>query len=1011
MLSFAQRLALASERFADRTALVEGERRWTHAAWYDSALALSAFLQAQGVGPGRQVYTLLERSADQVLACVAILLNGATYIPLDPAYPPARLHAITEQLDNPLCLDADFLDAFRRAPARAPRTLPTPDPETVATMLFTSGTTGVPKGVMVPYRGLNTILSALLQSYPFHEGLRYPTLTSPTFDVSLHQMLLPLITGAELHIVSRALQGSYRALRDYFVTHRIDAISCVPSFLTSFLTHIPPLTEYPIAYLMPAGERFSTALYRLAREKLRCEQILNLYGPTEASIYATCHPCEDSDLDEGATDLPIGRALPGYHLAVLDEAQQPLPSREVGELYIGGSGVALGYYRMAERTAEKFLALPSIGPGTFFRTGDRVRQRPDGTVEYLGRFDHQIKLRGYRIELPEIERHLLESGQIHECAVVLGRDGAGEPALVAYLLLREGATVAELERFLQARLPAFMVPAHLIPLPVFPLLPNGKTDRKALELLPLAPAASAAPLGESSSSLNEYEQAVLDFWRASLGAPSLGPDEELLRWGLDSLRLFSFIAWHEQRQGAVSSLALVQGATTARQLARLAPPPPPRLPVSTPQPLSPTQRAGLRGALRHLHQSLLAEPAQDTFPAGPFVEKLLSRGTREIIPLEIYLDAGGNPRRLLAQARQGLRHLVREQELLRSRLLPEPTTHFAIHSPPRALVWPLLNLEGERDAQRLRVVRDELSAYLTEQGTSNGPLWGGCLLRWSSGDLSLLFGFDHLLADGDVAEIVPRYFALKPPATLKGGDSDSFGAFVACWSAREPRHQAATLHTQPFWQAFESATLSFRARHPEQTAVCFSPPQFLTLHLPPPDVQHPPLGLFLLCTGILVRGLFGVAQVPGRLLDSRRRLAEQTFYHTIGCFHDCLPVVVGPEETPAQLYQHVQQLRRFAEQASLYYAALAPHEPSVASYLYRSPLRLNYLGFVTPAEAQRWKEELAEIAPNIPYTLTGYVQSSRRMEILLLNGLPPSLAPTLLAALGTWGIQGAVEPF
>jgi amino acid adenylation domain-containing protein len=455
-------------------------------------------LVEHGVKVDDFVGVCMERSAEMVVALLGIVKAGAAYVPLDPEYPRDRLefmfadsgielllthHALDgRDLPAPAGLTRLFLDdESLRATGAEDEDAPAQrgGPDTAVYMIYTSGSTGRPKGVPNVHRGLVNRLLWMQDAYQLGPDDRVLQKTPYSFDVSVWEFFWPLITGASIVMARPGGHRDTAYLADAIVAHGVTTMHFVPSMLALFLS-APGLERIDsLRQVMCSGEALPFELTRRFFGRLPRTRLHNLYGPTEASIDVTYWECRpDTDLNV----IPIGRPIANIKTYVLDEQLQPVPVGEVGELHLGGVGLARGYWNRPELTAERFIRDPFDADGRLYKTGDLARYLPDGAIEYLGRIDFQIKLRGFRIELGEIEAALMREPTIREAVVTATDDGLEEKQLVAYVVAQGDVrpTSAAIKESLLRTLPDYMVPARYVWLEAMPLSPNGKVDRKAL---------------------------------------------------------------------------------------------------------------------------------------------------------------------------------------------------------------------------------------------------------------------------------------------------------------------------------------------------------------------------------------------------------------------------------------------------------------------------------------------------------------------------------------------------
>ncbi|XVV07120.1 amino acid adenylation domain-containing protein [Actinosynnema sp. CA-248983] len=484
---------------------------------------IAALLQRHGVGRGSLVALHLPRTSDLVAAVLGVWKAGAAYLPLDPGWPPNRLAlmladsgaevVLTDPALDPLAFDGMFLTPADATPATP---APTPvHPDDLAYVIYTSGSTGTPKGVEVPHRAVVNLLVSFQQVFGLTAEDRLAAVTTLSFDISVLELLLPLTTGASVVVVPPEVAGDGAALREVLADATVLQATPATWRLLVEAGGVPDGVTTRIC----GGE----ALPRdLADDLLTGESLLwNVYGPTETTVWSAA-----GLVDPSPAPVVIGPPIGNTRLYVLDAGLEPVPPGVVGELHIGGLGVARGYRGRPELTASRFVPDPfATTPGArLYATGDLVRHRADGTLEFLGRADHQVKVRGFRIELGEIETALVDTGEVRQ-AVVVPQDAR----LVAYLVADHPLDWARLRSALAGRLPDYMLPATAVVLDAFPLTPNGKIDRAAL------PEPDWAAGGERVAPRNAVEEVLAGIWREVLAVPEVGVHDDFFALGGHSL--------------------------------------------------------------------------------------------------------------------------------------------------------------------------------------------------------------------------------------------------------------------------------------------------------------------------------------------------------------------------------------------------------------------------------------------------------------------------------------------
>jgi amino acid adenylation domain-containing protein len=570
-------LAAQVARTPTAEAVIDGKRTLTYAELDEASDSLAAALQESGVRAQVVVGVALHRSLETVLAAWAILKAGGVYLPLDTANPPQRLNFMLADAGARLVItDASVVSLLPESVQRwridtsmVQPGLPEPcglSPTHAAYIVYTSGSTGSPKGVVVPHSAAVNLAFARTHGHdPIGPGDRVLAAISVGFDVSIGQLLLPHLSGACVVVApdlrSLSAEEFWRLMSEKRVTH----VNSVPSFFDSVLDATLP-TGLPLRKVMLGGEALSGALCRRLRSALPNVVLVNMYGPTETCIDTTAYVVPDS-VDAGVAVVPIGRPLANYRVYVLDAQRRPLPTGFPGELYIGGTGLARGYVGRPELTAERFVSDPFGLPGArLYRTGDLALWSGDGILRFLGRSDRQVKIRGFRVEPDEIEAVLRSHAQIAQAAVISRADDAGSPMLVAYVVVQSGIPgAAVLREYLAEQLPAHMVPAAFVFLPVLPLTSNGKLDRRALP----PPEASASNPRAFDVPVGPTEIVIAKMWQELLGLPLVGRNDNFFEIGGHSLLVLKFLAALKVRFPQNIPVARVFQGPTPAQLAQV----------------------------------------------------------------------------------------------------------------------------------------------------------------------------------------------------------------------------------------------------------------------------------------------------------------------------------------------------------------------------------------------------------------------------------------------------------
>ncbi|MFJ8133201.1 amino acid adenylation domain-containing protein [Streptomyces hydrogenans] len=494
----------------------------TYAELDERANRTAHWLADRGIGPESRVVVLLPRSADLVVSLLAVWKAGGCYVPVDPDHPAARIRSVIEDCEADLVLDQDLLDRtdLTAYPAHAPD-LTTP-PGRAAYTIYTSGSTGRPKGVVVPHGALTNFLAGMRHALHLTQADRLAAVTTIAFDIAALELFLPLTTGARVVLAGRDHVASPQALLDLVDRSGVTVMQATPA-------HWQMLALHDVRRL--AGLRVLTggeALPRPLADQLTAHaaQVINLYGPTETTIWST--------LADVARSAPpsIGTPIANTRVRVLDPALRPVPPGVTGDLWIAGDGLARGYHRRPGLTAGRFTADPYGPPGSrMYRTGDLARWSPDGEIEFLGRADFQVKLRGFRIEPGDVEHALIRHPAVREAVVVVREDQPGDRRLVGYVVAEDGIEAPparELQQSVREWLPDYMVPSAVVALPAVPRTANGKLDRARLPRPEVANAPYRAPG-------SPRETALCALFAELLGLERVGLDDDFFALGGHSL--------------------------------------------------------------------------------------------------------------------------------------------------------------------------------------------------------------------------------------------------------------------------------------------------------------------------------------------------------------------------------------------------------------------------------------------------------------------------------------------
>ncbi len=572
------------------TAVLLGEQSLTYRDLNRRANQLAHHLQQLGVGPEMLVGICVERSPEMIVGLLGILKAGAAYVPLDPAYPKDRLafmladsqveilltqaHLVDrlvelESQDDPnrelICLDSGW-ESIAEEWDDNPTSGVTAD--NLAYVLFTSGSTGKPKGAMIEHCQVMALLHGYEQISPAGERLAGTCVCPFGFDVSVWEFFSTLCFGGTLHVLLPSVFVQAERFADYLCEQQITSAYIPPALLSDVVGHLESMGNgLALDRILVGVEPIKQRILQRFRDLPQQVRVVNGYGPTETTICATFYNFQAAvDLD---ARTPIGTAVPGYEIHLVDQNLRPVSSEQVGEILIGGAGLGRGYWNRPALTGQAFILHPfNAEPGMrLYRTGDLAYYLPDGNIEFVGRDDHQIKIRGFRVELGEVEAALGQHPAVQNVVAIVREDVPGNKRLVAYVIPWEeqALTMSEMRRFLGDRLPDYMVPSALVTIESFPLTPNGKVDRRALpvpeRVRPELDQAFVAPV-------TSIEEQLAEIWTEVLGFDQVGVRDNFFDLGGHSLALIQILARVFERFEVDLPVSCVFDAPTVTELAR-----------------------------------------------------------------------------------------------------------------------------------------------------------------------------------------------------------------------------------------------------------------------------------------------------------------------------------------------------------------------------------------------------------------------------------------------------------
>ncbi|MGH9370512.1 MAG: amino acid adenylation domain-containing protein, partial [Vicinamibacterales bacterium] len=707
-------------RRPDAIAVSYGGRTLTYHELDHLSGRVARYLRNTGVSAGDRVAVLMERSPEWIAALLGIVRCGAAYVPLDGAYPQVRQERITADAGAGIALtDRDFANL----PDEADPTV-AGSGDSIAYVMYTSGSTGEPKGIAVPHRGVVRLVRSTNYVSIGPED-RVAQASHPAFDAATFEIWGPLLNGATLvgiHRDTALAPGRYaQALRDSDVS-----ILFVTTALFNQIAREEPSAFATVKQVMFGGERADAQAVREVLAAGRPRRLMNVYGPTETTTFATFQ--EIDALTESETSVPIGSAIGNTQVYVLTPQLEPQPIGVPGEICIGGDGLATGYVNAPDLTAARFVSSP-FGTGRLYRTGDIGRYRADGAIEFLGRTDDQVKIRGFRVETGEIETVLQQHAAVREALVQPHANAAGPQVLVAYLVPADGhrVRISELRPWLEQRVPPYMVPAHWIELSAFPLNTSGKVDRQALP----APDAERPDLATAyAGPTTALQSALASIWRDLLRIDTIGIHDSFFELGGHSLLAMQVVSRLRDAIGVEVPVRLLFERPTINGLAE-----------------------ALGDGRAHERATAQIVPRGSSGPAPlSFSQQRLwfldqiDPGTSLFNIHDVVAFHGPFRRDALEAA---LSEIVRRHEVLRTSISAVDGVATQIVGPPFAVRLRFVDLSltpaTEREAELARRSMEDSNEPFV---LSHGPLFRVRLVRMSSRDHRLLLTLHHIVADG-----------------------------------------------------------------------------------------------------------------------------------------------------------------------------------------------------------------------------------------------------------------------
>lgn len=888
----------------------------TYAQLHSRVESMAVRLRELGVEPGASVALMTPRSVEMVVGIFAILRLDATYVPIDQENPPARVQSILRDSGAQVCVTMAMLRARADVNAATTPIPPVGPPVAPAYIMFTSGSTGVPKGIAVAHHSVTrTVVEPNYVTIRPEDNVLQ--LVNYAFDGSVFDVFGALLNGATLVVPEQIDITDPERLAAVIDTAGVSIALMTTALFNAYVDHDPAIFA-PLRKVLFGGERASVPHVKKALAHLGPGKLVNVYGPTEATVFSSTHTVEAITQDV----VPIGRPLPDTSLYVLDGYCRPVPVGEVGELYIGGDGVALGYWGNPRLTSARFVADPWVPGAVMYRSGDLVTCLDSGDLVYVGRDDEQIKLRGYRIEPGEIETRLLEHPEIAQCAVVATRD-----RLIAYYTSAGPLDEAALKTHLRTSLPHFMVPHHLVHIEHLPLTHNGKIDRHTLA------AAHAAPVGRPRTSPNSRSPAAEVMHRVFaevLGVPDVGPDDGFSDLGGNSITAMTLASRLKRAGYDVTARDILHCQTIANLLEETSAPTidpaqPPPSDVALPAEMHAADGDVVRlldDALSTNNRIIKGALVAREYPLSAMQQLQISfvtPGSMAIEPLQRVMN--------IPALRRAYAKLIAQHGLLRSVPVESAGRH----------VWREYDYDGE-EAPLIPVIEvtgDQSAVPVLVENLTTRIFKGESLLhqllvavvRAGDGDrYFLIWIVSHVIFDRVSKEILSRHLMRHYDAVLNGQASPtaarSFEDYVR-QIARGP--QGVNAHD--IVRAFRLYAFHDAKQQAKRLVETTGSPTSTNFNIVVPiksswQVEHP----WEAALGVHVKGLqryLNMDELPLLFVTEGREFEDQRYYDTVGELTDMIPLFVDARLSLTEITQSVLDRLQFVKQHNVNFLHLA----------------------------------------------------------------------------------------
>ncbi|MFE4201638.1 gramicidin S non-ribosomal peptide synthetase GrsB [Aneurinibacillus aneurinilyticus] len=725
------------EKTPDHVAIVFEGEKVTYRELHDRSNQLARFLREKGVKRESIIGIMMERSIEMIVGILGILKAGGAFVPIDPEYPKERIDYMLDSVQLVLTqrqLKDKFAFTKETVVIEDPGILQElteemdyiNDPEDLFYIIYTSGTTGKPKGVMLEHRNIVNLLHFTFEKTNINFNDKVLQYTTCSFDVCYQEIFSTLLSGGQLYLIRKETQRDVEKLFDLVKRENIAVLSFPVAFLKFIFNEKEFINRFPICvkHIITAGEQLvvNNEFKRYLHE--HNVYLHNHYGPSETHVVTTYTIHPEAEIPELP---PIGKPISNTWIYILDQEQHLQPQGVVGELYISGANVGRGYLNNQELTAEKFFADPFRPNEKMYRTGDLARWLPDGNIEYLGRADHQVKIRGHRIELGEIEAQLLNCKGVKEAVVIDKADDKGAKYLCAYVVMEAEVNDTELRNYLGKALPDYMIPSFFVTLDQLPLTPNGKIDRKSLpnpEKVVNTNVKYAVPT-------NELEKKLAKIWEEVLGIPQIGIQDNFFSLGGHSLKAITLISRMNKECNVDIPLRLLFEAPTIQEISNY-----------------------INGAKRENYVAIQPVPQQQYYPVSSVQKRMFilnefdRSGTAYNLPGVMFLDGKLNYKRL----EEAVRKLVDRHEALR-------TSFHSINGEPVQQIHQNVELQIAYSESTKDQVERIIAEFMQPFALEVAPLLRVGLVKLEAERHLFIMDMHHIISDGVSMQIMIQEIA------------------------------------------------------------------------------------------------------------------------------------------------------------------------------------------------------------------------------------------------------------